>query len=367
MGRMNTAKSQVARLSLIRTAVVGVLAIGALTTPAEASLYIFSVKGEKVYLNENEFKVIGLRCSNALISDEKVTELIDNLDVFKSCGINTISVFFMGSRFGDVKGYRPDASLDSAYTARMARIIEATDQQGMVVLVGCLYWSNSRAREELGHWKQSHANKALANTIRWLKEHNYRNVFVDPDNEGMASRATGWSIKEMIDAAHAVDPSYVIGYNNKAAPPENANILLHHSPKDGVRAYIQSEGSPGETPGRYWGSYSKLDGYYNYIRIGRYTEQMKKSQINATRDHISNHAGYILASTWIQCASHEGIGGPFMKPGGWAENPNVNNNVKKPQPEAGILWWLEWVKEQYGRWIPPHPKGPPPYRPQGNR
>jgi len=291
--------------------------------------YVFSVKGKKVCLNGNEFKVIGLRCSNALVSDADTAELIDNLDVFKSYGVNTVSVFFMGSRFGDVKGYRPDASLEPAYAARMARIIEQADRRGMVVLVGCLYWSNSRAKKILGHWRQAHANEAVANTVRWLKEHNFRNVF------------------------HKVDPSYVIGYNNKDAAPDNADILLHHSPKDGLRAYIESEGSPSNTPGGYWGSFSKSDGYYNYIRIGRYTSQMKDSQKDAARDNITNHSGYMLASTWIQCAPHEGIGGPFMTPGGRAENPGINDNIKELQSGAGILWWLEWVKSKYGPWNPP--------------
>jgi len=330
-----------------------VMLICALVTPVKASRFVFSVKGQKVYINENEFKVIGLRCSNALISDSDTKELIDNLDVFKFYGVNTISVFFMGSRFGDVKGYRSDASLDPVYTARMARIIEEADRRGMIILVGCLYWSNSRAKEELGHWKQEHASKAVANTIRWLKQHNFRNVFVDPDNEGMASRATGWSIKKMIDAAHKVDSSFVVGYNNGTIPPDNADILLHHSPKDGTRAYIQSEGSPAKTPGGYWGSFSKSDGYCNYIRIGRYNEQMKKSQIDAAQDHIENHAGYMLASTWIQCAPHEGVGGPFMTPGGRANNPAINDSVKKLQSDAGILWWLQWIKNTYGPWNPP--------------
>lgn len=330
-----------------------VLLTGALVTPVKADRYVFSVKGNKVYLNGKEFKVIGLRCSNALVSDADVKELTENLDVFKSYGVNTISVFFMGSRFGDVKGYRPDASLDPVYAERMARVIEQADKRGMVVLVGCLYWSNSRAKENLVQWKQANAEEAVANTIRWLKEHNFRNVFIDPDNEGMASREAGWSIKKMIDAAHQVDASYVIGYNNKDAPPDNADILLHHSPKDGVRAYIESEGSPTEMPGGYWGSFSKSEGYYNYIRIGRYTEKMKKSQIDTARDHITNHAGYMLASTWIQCAPHEGIGGPFMNPGGRAENPDINDSIKELQSDAGILWWLQWVKRTYGPWIPP--------------
>jgi hypothetical protein len=330
-----------------------VFLFGAMDTPVKASRYVFTVKEQKVFINENDFKVIGLRCSNALVSDADAKELIDNLDIFKSYGVNTISVFFMGSRFGDVKGYRPDASLDPVYAARMAQIIEEADRRGMIILVGCLYWSNSRAKKDFGNWKQEHADKAVANTVRWLKQHNYRNVLVDPDNEGMASRAKGWSIKKMIDAAQKVDSSFVVGYNNRAAPPDNADILLHHSPKDGVRAYIQSEGSPAKTPGGYWGSFSKLDGYYNYVRIGRYNEQMKKSQIDDTLDHIENYAGYLLASTWMQCAPHEGIGGPFMTPGGKAENPAINLNIKELQSDAGILWWLQWVKSKYGPWILP--------------
>lgn len=307
-----------------------------------------SVDGTRLLLNDGDFTVIGLRCSNALISDGETAELIENLDGFAGYGVNTVSVFFMGSRFGDAKGYRPDASLDPVFAERMARIVEAADERGMVVLVGCLYWGNSRAKEDLGHWTQEDANRAVANTVRWLGENGYRNVIVDPDNEGMASAATGWDIGGMIAAAHEIDPSIVVGYNYRKDPPAIADILLHHSPGDGKRPYVESEGSPPDSPGGYWGSYSKEDGYYNYIRIGRYTEAMKKSQIEATKWHIENHNGYILASTWLQCAPSEGVDGPFMNPGGLAANPNIDKNVKILQEDAGILWWLEWVKREYG-------------------
>jgi hypothetical protein len=73
----------------------------------------------------------------------------------------------------------------------------------MIVLVGCLYWSTSTAKSDLGRWQQRDADKAMANTIHWLKDHNYRNVFVDLDNEGMAHQATRWSTSQMIDTAHA--------------------------------------------------------------------------------------------------------------------------------------------------------------------
>jgi hypothetical protein len=68
--------------------------------PVYAGRYVFSVEGTKTLLNGQEILVKGLRCSNALVSHESTAELIANLDTFASYGVNTISVYFMGSRFG---------------------------------------------------------------------------------------------------------------------------------------------------------------------------------------------------------------------------------------------------------------------------
>lgn len=326
----------------------------ALTWVAEAGRYTLTVEGERLLLNGTPFKVIGLRVSNALMSDATAEQLIANLSRVKSYGVNTVSVFLMGSRFGDVKGYRADASLDPVYARRLGRIIEAADERGMVVLVGCLYWSTSRAKEELADWKQEDANRAIANTVAWLSRNRYRNVFVDVDNEGMAHAATGWDIGRMIEAGHGADPKVLLAFNYRGSPPANADLLVHHSPKDNRRPWIQTEGSPEESaPGGYWGSFSKREGFYNYIRIGRYTPEMKQRQLRDTFSEIERNAGHMLASTWLQCVDGEGVGGPFMTPGGLAENPAVDEDISKVQEGAGIRWWLEAVRERYGPWKPP--------------
>jgi len=54
---------------------------------------VFSIKGNKTLLNGEEFLAIGLRCSNALLTDETTNNLISHLDEYKSYGLNTISVF----------------------------------------------------------------------------------------------------------------------------------------------------------------------------------------------------------------------------------------------------------------------------------
>jgi hypothetical protein len=332
-----------------------------LAAQAFAGQYVLRVKGSQIVLNERPVKILGLRCSNALISDAKADELIANLDGFKTYGVNTISAFLMGSRYGNIKGYRPDASLDPTFAARLGRIIEAADGRGMIVLVGCLYWSTSTANSDLGGWQQADANKAIANTIRWLKDHNYRNVFVDVDNEGMAHDATRWSISQMIDAAHAVDNTIMVAYNDSDPPPANADLYIHHSPKVNGKPWLDTEATPTNAPGHYWGTYSKETNmktagrFYNYSRIGRYTPEMKSNQYDQTRDGYENYNGHMLASTWLQCAPGDGLKGPFMTPGGRSNIADVNAGIDDLHPDSGILWWLEYIKGRYGAWNPPAP------------
>ncbi len=285
---------------------------------------IFSVSGSRTFMNDKEIQVIGLRCSNSLMSDETAEDLINHLDLYKSYGINTVSVFFMGSRFGDVKGYLEDASLNPEYLQRMSRILEACDQRNMIVLVGCLYWGNSKGKWE--SWDQQDAENAVANTVRWLSENNYRNVFVDPDNEGMAHMEKGFDISRMIAAGKEIDPGIMIGYNFRAKPPPNADLALHHSEKVRGKPYIESEGTMTD----YWGAYSKEKGLYEYINVGVYTDGKKAEQLKHTKNLLGNGCGYIFASTWLQNVP------PNHHPGGDGTHCN-----------PGIKWWLDYIRENY--------------------
>jgi hypothetical protein len=225
----------------------------------------------------------------------------------------------------------------------MARIVEATDKRGMVVLVGCLYWSDSRAKWE--QWTQAEANTAIANTVRWLAEHDYRNVFLDVDNEGMARASAGFDNRELVLAAKRVDTSFPVATNFRGDPPPEADLALHFSNHAPGKPYIQSEASPARTPSigkrkGYWGDYSKRDGLYQYINIGVYTGEMKQGQIEDTRQHLARGDGYMLASTWLQCVPPLG---PNHHPGGDGSKEN-----------PGILWWLEYLRDHHGgAWAPP--------------
>ncbi len=307
------------------------------TCYAFAGDFTLSVDNQEFYLNNQRVRILGLRCSNALLNDQTAQDLIDHMDLYAGYGINTMSVFFMGSRFGDIKGYREDASLDTVYAQRMARIIRAADKRGMIVLVGCLYWGGSRAKWP--SWGQKEANLAVANTVRWLAQNDFRNVLVDVDNEGMARRKAGFDDVELVRAAQNADSSMIVGANFTGPTPKEADVGLHFCYQAMDKPYIESEGTPSNAPQGYWGRYSKREDYYNYIRIGHYTDEMKKDQIRQTLDHLNRDWGYMLASTWLQCVPPYG---PNCDPGG---------NGSEQQP--GIRWWLEFVRDTFGPYFPP--------------
>ncbi len=292
---------------------------------------VFTVNAAKTgtELNGQPFQVVGIRVSNALINDAKTQQLIDNLDVFRTYGINTVSVFFQGSRFGDIKGYREDTTLNPTYAARMARIIEEADKRKMVVLVGVLYYGDATFAK-WDSWGQTEANSAVANTVQWLKDNNYRNVFIDVDNEQMSP----FDSQKLIAAGKAVDASYVIGSGGKITP-SNADLSLHQGGKNITgKPYIESEG----TPQGYWGAYSRQSGDTQYRNIGIYTSDLKSAWLSETSSLLNQGKGYMGASTWLQADLPEG---PNHIPGG-------NGTSADP----GIKFWLEHVKSLVGPYEP---------------
>jgi len=330
-------------------------------SPLLAGLNRLSVEGERISLNGRDIKLLGLRCSNALISDQATGDLIASLDLYRSYGVNTVSVFMMGSRYGDIQGYLPDGTLNPLYQTRMRRILQATDERDMVLIVGCLYWSTSRAKEKLSHWTQVEANRAIANTAQWLRDENFTHVILDPDNEGMAVRETDWQVQGMIAAAKEANPSLVVA-NNTRQSPTNEDLNMHFGEKEAGKPWFDSESTPkiGIEGFGYWGKYSKEthqenESFYNYSRIGRYTQEMKADQIAKTVEGMTQHNGILLASTWLQCSPNEGGEGPFASLGGRSELGSAedvasawNKDIDTIHPDAGILWWMEYVKENYG-------------------
>lgn len=290
---------------------------------------VFSVRDGRTFLNEEPVRCIGLRCSNALLSDGTTNSLIDNLDTYRSYGVNTISVFLMGSRYSNIYGFAQTGDPEPAYFKRMGKIIRECDRRNMIVLVGILYWGSGEhdlSNSYYDKWTQNEVNKAIVSTMKWLDDENLKNVFIDPDNEGMAERSKGFDVAGMISEAKKANPGIPVAYNGTANPPEVADLTIHYGKKVPGKPYIQSEG----TPDQYWGEYSKEKGLNHYINSGIYTDGKKKQQIELTREHLERGDGYMLASTWLQNVP-----------------PNYNTGGDGTPCDPGIRWWLEFIRKNY--------------------
>lgn len=280
-----------------------------------ASAAELTIDGEQLLLDGVPTKAIGLRCSNSLISDKTTDELIAQLDPMREFGINTVSVFIMGSRFGDLQGYHPDGTMDGDVRRRLVRVIEETKRRDMICIVGCLYWSTSKAKAKLTDWGEKEAAAAVAGTARWLAQRGDKHVILDVDNEGMFCKPNKYSTDKLIQAAKQAAPDLIVA-SNVTTGAATEDINLHHSPPESGKPWFDSEASP-NTPGGYWGTFSKKTHqanpkFYNYSRIGRYSEEMKADQFKQAHQEIRDHAGYGFTSTWLQCSPNEGIGGPSI-------------------------------------------------------
>lgn len=301
------------------------------------SKHVFSIHSEQTLLDDQPILLKGLRLSNALISDDATRDVVDHLPCYRSYGVNSFSVYLMGNRFGDVRGYREDATLDPAHAARLERLLGAADEQAMVVLVGCLYWGHSAAK--WASWSQTDAERAVANTAAWLAEREFQHGFLDTDNEGMAYAEAGFDNVALIEAAKAAAPDLPVAINNRKQQAVNADLNIHHSAATPGKPYIEAEGSApmGEQDkGGYWGPWSNPypDQWYQYDHIGEYRQDMREAQITRTFEHFDRGQGYFFASTWLQAAPPLG---PNAAPGG---------DGTKNAP--GFGWWLEALRERYG-------------------
>ena len=121
--------------------------------------------------------------------DANTNGLIAALPEWYAYGLRAITVGLQGGwpvGMCDVEEIRHNPfgengdQLDPAYMERMARIIEAADETGMVVIVNILYWAQARRLKGAGA-----IMNAVRNTCRWLKERGYTNVMIDVANESL--------------------------------------------------------------------------------------------------------------------------------------------------------------------------------------
>ena len=118
--------------------------------------------------------------------ERNVREFIAAMPEWKRHGLLAVTVNFQG---GSPEGYsgkqtwvtgafNEDGSLRPGFADRMRRVLDAADEQGMVVILGCFYFGQDQhLRDEVA------VVRATDEATRWLLDGGWRNVLVEVNNE----------------------------------------------------------------------------------------------------------------------------------------------------------------------------------------
>lgn len=180
-----------------------------------------------------------------IFNPEKNTDdLIASLDDWYAYGLRAITVGFQGggpcfttdSYTVENSPFSPDGrELDSAYAARMKRIIDAADARGMVVICSFFYGVQSRLLES-----DRAVMSATGTAAGWLRDNGLTNVIIEIANEHDVEAYkchpvlyTDKGIVDLIDIARRESGGMPIGcsgtggYFSKAIAEASDAIFIH--------------------------------------------------------------------------------------------------------------------------------------------
>lgn len=119
-------------------------------------------------------------------AQRNVNEFIAAMPDWRAHGLLAFTVNFQG---GSPEGYsreqpwennayKPDGSLRPAYAERMARVIDAADENGMVVILGYFYFGQDQRLVD-----EAAVIRAVDGATHWVLDHGWRNVIIEVNNE----------------------------------------------------------------------------------------------------------------------------------------------------------------------------------------
>ncbi len=181
----------------------------------------------------------------AFDAERNVKEFLAMLPLYRKSGLLAVTVNFQG---GSPQGYSKSqpwinnaftetGDLRPDYAARMARVIRAADELGMVVILGYFYFGqDQRLRDEAAVIAATDA------ATKWVIENKFRNVLIEVNNECNVKAYDHEILKpervhELIERVknHRTDaPRLLVGtsYGGGAIPTENvirvSDFLLLH-------------------------------------------------------------------------------------------------------------------------------------------
>ena len=164
-------------------------------------------------------------------AERNVSEFIAAMPEWKAHGLLAVTVNFQG---GSPEGYsktqpwinsafEADGSLRPAFTARMKRVLDAADANGMAVILGYFYFGQDQRLTD-----EAAVIRATDEATRWLLEGGWRNVLVEVNNE-----------------------TNVKAYDHEILKPDRIHELIHRvrkTERDGRRLLVGTSYGGGAIP-----------------------------------------------------------------------------------------------------------------------
>jgi hypothetical protein len=263
------------------------------TVAARQANPVLTRDGELFRLDGVPIHRFGIRVVNALQSDEITQRLIDNLDLMRDHGIQSISVNVQGGRAtqggnSNFNGYNADGSLKSEYIDRLADILDATAERDMVVAIQMFYRGKD---QELTN--DAAVLTAVENTVNWLEAGGWNHYWLHVINEWYHS---GYVHNQLKTSQGQVEIYSLI-------KSINSEIITHVSSANGANDGFAADTGRTASNGDVVIEYVRQD---QYDQPGEFTSQERSEAIAKATETFNSGGYWFWHAAWHQKADAPG-------------------------------------------------------------
>ncbi len=131
--------------------------------------------------------------------------------------------------------FNPDGTLRQAYMQRIKRVIQACDDHGCAVILGCFYQRQDQILKD-----ETAIRNGVINTVKWIKDSGFKNILLEIANEFSHGGFDHSLLKspegevELIKLAKSIDPGLLVstsglgdGKSHRSVAEACDYILIH--------------------------------------------------------------------------------------------------------------------------------------------
>jgi hypothetical protein len=312
-------------LALAAAVLLGTLAWG--SAQGERMTPVLTREGDVFKLDGVPISPFGLRAANALQDDAIAQRFVDAMDDMLEHGIQSFALTLQGGRHTEggnsaFNAFAPDGSLKPAFAERLARVLDAAAEKGMVPVVTLFYRGRDQELQD-----ETAVRRAVTETMTFLTSwrHAWIHMINEPYHPGFRHEilTTPAGHVELYDLAKAVDPERIIYVTHESgandgflsdswnrvpglAPPANGDVVVEYT------------------------RYDRFD------RPGIYTAEDRERTLADARASLAAQGYWFFHAAWHQKADEEG----------W---PRFDKGGLGTPDDPGVAFAWDWMKSQAWR------------------